>query len=319
LKVAADDKSRPFGISNPPLTGTLTAVQGSDVVTATYSTAANVNSPIGTYDIVPSLADAGNRLPNYELDIIRGKLTIYDNTPPAISHAVIPLPNTAGWNKDSVAVSWTVADPESAISSSVGCQASVHFSETPGMVLVCQATNGAGLSSSDSVTVRIDKIAPVASDLEFDRTPLAINAPVTVKALLKDQLSGVAAAEYSFDAGQTWKPVSGSFNQSSATMTVTTPEFTAAGVYNVCVRGIDTAGNVSAPECGLLPVYDPKGGFVTGGGWITSAPGAMLPIRLLPAERTSLSFRSIKKSRRTERPDSIPVQARGIHFYEYRI
>jgi len=274
LKVAADDKSRPFGVSNPPLTGSLTGVQGSDIITATYSTAANVGSPIGAYDILPSLVDAQNRLPNYELNIIKGKLTIYDNTPPTIWHAVVPFPNTAGWNKDSVTVSWTVGDPESGISSSAGCQASVQVAETPGSLLVCQATNGAGLSSSDSVTFRIDKTAPVASDLEFDRTPLPINASVTVKGLLKDALSGVAAGEYSVDAGQTWKPVSGSFNQSSIIVTATTPVFTAAGVYNVCVRGIDTAGNVSAPDCGLLPVYDPNGGFVTGGGWITSAPGA---------------------------------------------
>jgi hypothetical protein len=46
------------------------------------------------------------------------------------------------------------------------------------------------------------------------------------------------------------------------------------GVYNVCVRGTDAAGNVAIPECTLLAVYDPSARFVTGGGWIMSPPSA---------------------------------------------
>ena len=42
----------------------------------------------------------------------------------------------------------------------------------------------------------------------------------------------------------------------------------------VCGRARDAAGNVSDYSCVLLAVYDTGGGFVTGGGWITSPPGA---------------------------------------------
>jgi hypothetical protein len=54
-------------------------------------------------------------------------------------------------------------------------------------------------------------------------------------------------------------------------------------VYRLCVRGTDAADNSSAIDinddaaCALLAVYDPQGGFVTGGGWIESPAGAYAP------------------------------------------
>ncbi len=46
-----------------------------------------------------------------------------------------------------------------------------------------------------------------------------------------------------------------------------------AGVLDMCVQGTDAPGNVGDPECIMLVVYDPTGGFVTGGGWFYSDPG----------------------------------------------
>ncbi len=48
--------------------------------------------------------------------------------------------------------------------------------------------------------------------------------------------------------------------------------YAAAGIYDVCLTVND--GSVdSAPDCTLAVVYDPEGGFVTGGGWIYSEAG----------------------------------------------
>ncbi|MEA3225351.1 MAG: choice-of-anchor Q domain-containing protein, partial [Planctomycetota bacterium] len=46
-----------------------------------------------------------------------------------------------------------------------------------------------------------------------------------------------------------------------------------AGVFNLVVTAEDTAGN-TAEETVFFVVYDPTGGFVTGGGWIWSPQGA---------------------------------------------
>jgi hypothetical protein len=69
----------------------------------------------------------------------------------------------------------------------------------------------------------------------------------------------------------------GAVNGSSAQVSGALPAFSATGVYNICVHARDVAGNTGADECLFLPVYDPSGGFVTGGGWINSPPGAYTP------------------------------------------
>ena len=62
----------------------------------------------------------------------------------------------------------------------------------------------------------------------------------------------------------------------SVAATIALPDET--GVYALCVRGTDSAVNTSAGnDCTTLVVYDPDGGFVTGGGWIESPPGAYTP------------------------------------------
>jgi hypothetical protein len=52
--------------------------------------------------------------------------------------------------------------------------------------------------------------------------------------------------------------------------------FSQSAVYNVCVHGTDVPGNSGADTCVLVPVYDPNGSFVTGGGQVTSPFGADL-------------------------------------------
>ncbi|MDP3072811.1 MAG: YncE family protein [Opitutaceae bacterium] len=49
------------------------------------------------------------------------------------------------------------------------------------------------------------------------------------------------------------------------------------GVYRFCVSATNSAGISGDAVCVLVAVYDPNGGFVTGGGWFVSAPGAYLP------------------------------------------
>ncbi len=44
-------------------------------------------------------------------------------------------------------------------------------------------------------------------------------------------------------------------------------------VYDACVRGSNSVGHTGPFNCIMLPVYDPDGSFVTGGGWIESDPG----------------------------------------------
>jgi hypothetical protein len=81
LTVAAANASRAFGQTNPIFQGTITGLQNSDNITATYSCAATSSSPVGTYPIVPSLTDPANLETNYNVTLANGMLTISKATP----------------------------------------------------------------------------------------------------------------------------------------------------------------------------------------------------------------------------------------------
>ena len=76
LMVTADDQSREYGAADPLFTGSLVGVRNGDAITASYSTAATVLSPVGTYPIVPALADPDSKLGNYAVTSVNGTLTI---------------------------------------------------------------------------------------------------------------------------------------------------------------------------------------------------------------------------------------------------
>ncbi|MCX6816790.1 MAG: hypothetical protein NTZ93_02915 [Candidatus Beckwithbacteria bacterium] len=85
-----------------------------------------------------------------------------DPTPPVITYNVSPAPNAAGWNNSNPTVTWSVTDPESTITSQTGCNTQTINTETSGQTITCSATSTGG-NSSNSVTIKLDKTAPVFS------------------------------------------------------------------------------------------------------------------------------------------------------------
>lgn len=81
LSVAAADASRPYGSPNPAFTGTLTGIKNGDNITANFTTLATAVSAVGTYPIVPVLADPGSKLSNYSVGSLNGTLTVGKATP----------------------------------------------------------------------------------------------------------------------------------------------------------------------------------------------------------------------------------------------
>ena len=76
LTVTADDASRIYGDPNPVLTGVIAGIRNADKITATYASPATPVSSVGTYPIVPALADPTGKLPNYTVSVINGTLTV---------------------------------------------------------------------------------------------------------------------------------------------------------------------------------------------------------------------------------------------------
>ena len=77
LTVTANNATRGYGVANPVFTGTTTGLLNGDTVTTTFASAAVVNSPVGTYPIVPTVSGAATS--NYTVITVNGTLTITQN------------------------------------------------------------------------------------------------------------------------------------------------------------------------------------------------------------------------------------------------
>jgi len=88
-----------------------------------------------------------------------------DTTPPVITPQINGTIGSNGWYRSNVSIDWIVNDPESGIVSSVGCSPVILNVDTPGTTFTCSATNGAGLSASQSVSLKVDKTAPIIAGM----------------------------------------------------------------------------------------------------------------------------------------------------------
>ena len=192
---------------NPSPGGTV-AVNGQPSATAWYDDGAviNVQASINTGHVfsswsgdIASITFANSTSPSTTATIhgtgtVTARFALADTTPPVIASTVTPSANSNGWNSGPVTVTWSVSDPESGIASSNGCATTTLNNETAlgGTTLTCTVINGAGLSNSASVTVKIDLTAPT---LKLPSPTVEAAGPsgatVTYDASASDSLSGV--------------------------------------------------------------------------------------------------------------------------------
>jgi hypothetical protein len=76
LTVTENSFKRSYGATNPVLTGSITGLQAGDSITASFTTAATTNSPVGVYPIAFTLSDPGSRLGDYVVLTNQGTLTV---------------------------------------------------------------------------------------------------------------------------------------------------------------------------------------------------------------------------------------------------
>lgn len=119
-----------------------------------------------------------------------------------------------------------------------------------------------------------DALGPITSGLAATPNPASINDSITVTALVDDKPTGgslIASAWYTMDSTTGLMAASdGRLDATGELVTVTIGPVLRPDVYTLCVFGIDSAGNKGKQECILVVVYDPDGGFVTGGGAVES-------------------------------------------------
>jgi hypothetical protein len=181
-----------------------------------------------------------------------------DTTPPVIVPQITGTLGNNGWYISNVGVNWNVTDPESGITSSSGCTPTTLTADTAGMTLTCSATNGVGLSTSASVTVKIDKTPPLIKTFV---TPTMLPATgsmmnVYVGGGIADALSGVNANSVNYavvdeygsvqPSGSVTLHPNGSFSFPVLLQASRLATDSDGRMYTITVIGQDNAGNQSS-------------------------------------------------------------------------
>jgi hypothetical protein len=181
-----------------------------------------------------------------------------DTTPPIITPQITGTLGNNGWYRSNVGVSWSVTDPESGIASSSGCTPTTLTTDTAGITLTCSATNGVGLSTSASVTIKIDKTPPLIKTFltptMLPETGSMMN--VYVGGGIADSLSGVNANSVGYSVVDEYGSVqpsgsvalrpNGSFSFPVLLQASRLATDSDGRTYTITVTGQDNAGNQSS-------------------------------------------------------------------------
>jgi hypothetical protein len=133
----------------------------------------------------------------------------------------------------------------------------------------------------DTTDVTIVNVAPVLDEITGPLEPVSVGIPIEVAALFTDP-GTLDSHTASWDWGD-GNITEGSISayEASGSYAYQTP-----GVYTITLTVTDDDGGSGSAIYEYAVVYDPEGGFVTGGGWIHSPEGAYTPDPSLSGKAT---------------------------------
>jgi hypothetical protein len=158
-------------------------------------------------------------------------------------------------------------------------------------------------SGSDGRTIVVNNLAPSISSVTGPSGPIALGSSIAVSASFSHVgTQDTHTCTFSWDDGTSTTVSAGSSSRSA------THVYLAAGVYTVGVSVADDDNEIDASEFRFAVIYDPSAGFVTGGGWVSSPPGAYASIPDL-AGRATFGFVS-----RYQKGATVPTGQTEFHF-----
>ena len=173
-----------------------------------------------------------------------------DNTPPAIAAQVSGTLGSNSWYTSDVAVSWTVTDAQSTVTSTSGCGASTVSSDTNGAPFTCSATSAGG-TASQSVTVKRDATVPTVG-FSGNQGSYTVDQQVAITCSASDAMSGIASSTcpnasgdaYSFGLGAHSLAASATDNAGNASSATTpfTVQVTAGSLCALVERWVNKSG-----------------------------------------------------------------------------
>lgn len=134
-------------------------------------------------------------------------------------------------------------------------------------------TDKDGGIGSDTLTVTVNNVNPVVGPISSPIDPQQITNTVSVSSPFTDVgILDTHTAIWDWNDGTTSTGMiteSGGFGSATGSHIYSTPD-----IYTVKLTVTDKDGGIGTAVSQLIVVYDPNGGFVTGGGWINSPAGA---------------------------------------------
>jgi PKD repeat protein len=180
--------------------------------------------------------------------------------------------------------------------------------------------NGGVDATTKTFTITVNKVndVPVINSFTSSVVPNAVNTTVAASGSFTDVDLGDSPPDV-LTANINWGDASSSAATITGTGTTRTVNgshtYTAAGVYTVTLTVTDAAAASDVESYQYVVVYDPSAGFVTGGGWIDSPPGAYLAAPSLSGKATFGFVSKYKKGQST--PDGsteFQFHAGGMNF-----
>ncbi|MHB1097703.1 MAG: hypothetical protein ACYC3F_16210 [Gemmatimonadaceae bacterium] len=188
----------------------------------------------------------GDNADAYPLDPTR---QVVDDTPPVIA-LVVAGTQHGGWYTSDVAVSWTVTDGESSVTSTSGCTDASVTTDTQGVTFICSATSAGG-SASESVTIQRDATKPVigyagnAGSYTVEQTvAITCSATDVMSGLDSSTCANVNGAAYTFAIGANSYSASAQDNagNTNAASTQFTVQVTSGSLCSLVERRVSNAG-----------------------------------------------------------------------------
>jgi len=174
-----------------------------------------------------------------------------------------------------------------------------------------------------TITVTPVNDKPVINAFSSPFAPNAVSASVTASgtftdADLADMPPDVVTATINWGDGS--MPTTPAIAGSGTTRSVSgSHTYTAAGVYTLTLTVTDAAGEYATTIYQYVVVYDPNGGFVTGGGWIDSPAGACRTAPCTPQTVGKANFGFVSKYKKGQTtPDGnteFQFKAGDINFH----
>ena len=229
---------------------------------------------IGTTTVECTATDAANNKTVQSFTV-----TVLDVEPPTLTVTSITVNNDAGQPGANVTLSATSSDNSGIAPNLEFNPASESFFPLGTTTVECTATDAANNKTVQSFTVTVLDVEPPPNEIP---KIISINAPIDpVQVEAEVNISAIFTDDNLSEASLDWgdgKSSSGIINGTSITGK---HQYLNPGVFTLTLTISDSYDEIVNQIYQYIVIYDPSGGFVTGGGLINSPIGAYIDNPLL--------------------------------------